>query len=147
VRQLVGEELAARVAPLAPFASTENDRISERECAGVDGARQLARGRAGVEPHAGEIAAEARLEEGALGVGQRPAAALELGEALLEALGHARRPARLLLRLRTGGVEGLAYLARDRGQGVRHAMERGAHRGIPGKGQPCLHRTGQPGAV
>src|SRR5215207_10549314 len=91
VRQLVSDQPAADARARRVLAGAEDYRVAERKGAGVDRARQLAGGRSGMQPHAGEIAPEARLEESALGGGQRLAAALKSGEAPLEAAGDARR--------------------------------------------------------
>ncbi|MGZ5442170.1 MAG: hypothetical protein ACXW5U_10635 [Thermoanaerobaculia bacterium] len=117
---------------------SEDDRVSKGEGAGVDGARQLAGGGA-MEAHAPEVAAEARLEERALGSGQWLSTAGQRGESPFEAAGERRchsilrlRPHRFFVAL---GTHPLHACLRHAHHLVGHAVglalgrvTRGAHR-------------------
>ena len=76
VRELVGKQLATagRAGLVAP--SAEVDVLAVRERLGLNVARSGARGRIVVQTHGAEVAAQARLEEAAVGGRQRLAAAL-----------------------------------------------------------------------
>jgi hypothetical protein len=68
VRQFVGEEALAAGVVGREFAAVEGDvSANSSEGAGVDGSGGVRRGVVGVDADVAEVAAEARLEEGASG--------------------------------------------------------------------------------
>ncbi|HEX8111349.1 MAG TPA: hypothetical protein VF516_26650, partial [Kofleriaceae bacterium] len=71
VRHLVREQVLPARIVRPVLAAPEHDVQAGRERAGLDAICMIRRGVSGVNPHAGQIAAERLLELGARGVGQR----------------------------------------------------------------------------